>query len=73
MQIRYIVDGAWRYVEDQTAVQDVEGHMMNVLEVCEYVPENLESLVGFEPPASPPSRSATLVSDSSLVLTCQTL
>lgn len=50
------MDGAWRYIDDATAVHDVDGHMTNVLEVCEYVPENLESLVGFEPPASPPSR-----------------
>ena len=54
--MRYIVDESYRYVDDQTATQDGEGHMLNILEVCEYVPENLESLVGFEPPASPPSR-----------------
>ena len=58
MQIRYLVDGVWRYVDDLTALHDDDGHVVNILEVCEYVPENLESLVGFEAPASPPSRYA---------------
>ena len=37
-------------------MRDEEGNYINVLEVHEFVPENLESLSGFEPPPSPPSR-----------------
>ena len=33
--------------------------MNNVLEVQEYVPENLASLSSFDPPPSPPERSAS--------------
>lgn len=56
LQFRFIVDGVWKWAEDQPAVRDDDGNYINVLEVHEYVPENLESLSGFEPPASPPSR-----------------
>ncbi|DBB09495.1 TPA: hypothetical protein ACH3X3_008055 [Trebouxia sp. C0006] len=54
-QFRFIVDGVWKWAEDEPAVRDDEGNYINVMEVHEYVPENLESLSGFEPPASPPS------------------
>ena len=50
------MDGVWKWAEDEPAVRDDEGNYINVMEVHEYVPENLESLSGFEPPASPPSR-----------------
>ncbi len=56
LQFRFIVDGVWKWADDQPAVRDDDGNYINVLEVHEYVPENLESLSGFEPPASPPSR-----------------
>lgn len=39
----------------QPAMYDELGNVNNVLEVQEYVPENLESLTGFQAPASPPS------------------
>jgi hypothetical protein len=42
---------------------DEMGNVNNVLEVQEFVPENLDSLSGFEPPPSPPSRYATLAID----------
>ena len=35
---------------------DELGNMNNVLEVQEYIPENLESLSSFDPPPSPVSR-----------------
>ena len=35
---------------------DEMNNVNNVLEVQEYVPENLDSLSGFEPPPSPPER-----------------
>lgn len=39
---------------------DELGNVNNVLEVQEYIPENLESLSGFDPPPSPVSRYSTL-------------
>lgn len=42
-------------------MRDEEGNCINVLEVHEFVPENLESLSGFEPPPSPPSRCYLLL------------
>jgi len=42
--------GVW-----QPAMYDELGNVNNVLEVQEYIPENLESLTGFQAPASPPS------------------
>jgi len=55
-QYKFIVDGEWKYAADQTAMYDEQGNVNNVLEVQEYVPENLESLSSFDPPASPVSR-----------------
>lgn len=56
LQFRFIVDGVWKWADDQPVMRDEEGNYINVLEVHEFVPENLESLSGFEPPPSPPSR-----------------
>lgn len=35
---------------------DESGNVNNVMEVQEYVPENLGGLSGFDPPPSPPER-----------------
>ena len=48
------VDGVWRYAPDQPAMYDEMGNINNVIEVHEFVPENLDGLEGFEPPLSPP-------------------
>lgn len=40
---------------------DEMGNVNNVIEVHEYVPENLDGLSGFEPPPSPPSRQVTML------------
>ena len=56
MQYKFIVDGEWRYAAEQTAMYDELGNVNNVLEVQEYIPENLESLSSFDPPPSPVSR-----------------
>jgi len=71
-QYKFIVDGEWKYAADQTVMYDEQGNVNNVLEVQEYVPENLESLSSFDPPASPVSRrvsqDAGLTSASGLLL-----
>ena len=56
LQYKFVVDGEWKYAPDQAAMYDEGGNVNNVLEVLEYVPENLDSLSGFDPPPSPPSR-----------------
>ena len=57
-QYKFIVDGDWKYAPDQPAMYDEDNNVNNVLEVQEYVPENLASLSSFDPPPSPPERSA---------------
>lgn len=54
-QYKFIVDGEWKYDPNQPAMFDGMGNVNNVIEVHEYVPENLDSLSGFEPPPSPVS------------------
>ncbi|KAJ9522251.1 hypothetical protein QJQ45_008078 [Haematococcus lacustris] len=54
-QYKFIVDGEWKYDPNQPAMFDEMGNVNNMIEVHEYVPENLDSLSGFEPPPSPPS------------------
>ncbi len=55
-QYKFIVDGEWKYAPDQPAMHDERGIINNVVEVQEYVPDHLDSLIGFEPPPSPPER-----------------
>jgi 5'-AMP-activated protein kinase regulatory beta subunit len=54
-QYKFIVDGEWRYDPNQKAMYDDMGNVNNVIEVQEYVPENLDGVSGFDPPPSPPS------------------
>eukprot|EP00850_Spirogloea_muscicola_P016233 SM000130S27120 [mRNA] locus=s130:401971:403042:+ [translate_table: standard] len=54
-QYKFIVDNEWRYAPDLPAMYDEMGNVNNVLEVQEYVPENLDNIAGFEPPRSPPT------------------
>lgn len=56
LQYKFIVDGDWKYDPNQPAMYDEIGNVNNVIEVQEYVPENLENVSGFDPPPSPPSR-----------------
>ena len=53
-QYKFIVDGEWKYAPEQPAMYDERGNVNNVVEVCEYTPENLENLHSFAPPSSPP-------------------
>ncbi|XP_048234050.1 SNF1-related protein kinase regulatory subunit beta-1 isoform X2 [Ricinus communis] len=48
-------DGEWRYIPDLPFVADEMGRICNLLDVDDYVPENLDSVAGFEAPQSPDS------------------
>uniref|UniRef100_A0A2N9FGB7 Association with the SNF1 complex (ASC) domain-containing protein n=1 Tax=Fagus sylvatica TaxID=28930 RepID=A0A2N9FGB7_FAGSY len=50
---KFYVDGEWRYIPDLPFVADEMGHVCNLLDVHDNVPENLESVAEFEAPASP--------------------
>ncbi|XP_004288390.1 PREDICTED: SNF1-related protein kinase regulatory subunit beta-1 [Fragaria vesca subsp. vesca] len=52
---KFIVDGEPRYIPDLPFIADEMGHVCNLLDVHDYVPENLESVAEFEAPASPES------------------
>lgn len=54
-QYKFWVDGQWRYAPDLPAVSDDTNNVNNVLDVQDYVPENLDSVAGFDPPRSPES------------------
>ncbi|KAG6411379.1 hypothetical protein SASPL_129460 [Salvia splendens] len=52
---RFIVDGEVRYIPDLPTETDQSGHVCNLLDVNDYVPENLDSVAEFEAPLSPES------------------
>ncbi|XWS71804.1 hypothetical protein CRYUN_Cryun03dG0169700 [Craigia yunnanensis] len=52
---KFIVDGEWRYTPHLLFVADEMGHVCNLLDAHDYVPENLDSLTEFEAPGSPNS------------------
>ncbi|CAM6035442.1 unnamed protein product [Sphagnum compactum] len=54
-QFKFCVDGQWTYSPDLPAVSDDTNNVSNILDVQDYVPENLDSVAGFEPPRSPES------------------
>ncbi|KAL8229547.1 hypothetical protein R6Q57_014447 [Mikania cordata] len=54
-QYRFVVDGQWRYSPDESWTKDETGNIYNILDLQEYVPEDIESISGFEPPRSPDS------------------
>ncbi|KAJ7960449.1 SNF1-related protein kinase regulatory subunit beta-2 [Quillaja saponaria] len=49
------VDGELRYIPDLPFITDEMGHVCNLLDVNDYVPENPESVAEFEAPGSPES------------------
>jgi 5'-AMP-activated protein kinase regulatory beta subunit len=61
LQYKFIVDGDWKHDPNQRAMRDENGNVNNVIEVQEYVPENLENISGFDPPPSPAARYACQV------------
>lgn len=52
---KFIVDGQSRYTPDLPFVSDEAGNVCNLLNVHDYVPENLDSVAEFEAPLSPES------------------
>ncbi|KAK9133973.1 hypothetical protein Scep_013501 [Stephania cephalantha] len=54
-QYRFLVDGQWTYAPDLPCCHDDTGTVYNILDLQDYVPEDLESIAGFEPPQSPDS------------------
>ncbi|KAG6760776.1 hypothetical protein POTOM_033956 [Populus tomentosa] len=52
---KFIVDGEWRYIPDLPVVTDEMGCVCNLLDVHDFVPENLDTVVDFEAPPSPDS------------------
>ncbi|XP_030973022.1 SNF1-related protein kinase regulatory subunit beta-2 [Quercus lobata] len=54
-QYRFIVDGHWRYAPELPCIQDEAGNAYHVLDLQDYVPEDIESISSFEPPQSPES------------------
>ncbi|XP_073155515.1 SNF1-related protein kinase regulatory subunit beta-1-like [Henckelia pumila] len=52
---RFIVDGEVKYAPDLPCDADEMGRRCNLLDVNNYVPENLDSVAEFEAPASPDS------------------
>ncbi|KAK8971764.1 hypothetical protein V6N11_081462 [Hibiscus sabdariffa] len=58
---RFIVDGQWRYAPDLPWVQDGVGNANNVLDLQDYVPEDIKSISSFEPPQSPESSYSNLL------------
>ncbi|MCO5580934.1 hypothetical protein L7F22_034808 [Adiantum nelumboides] len=59
-QFRFLVDGTFRYSPDLPCIHDESGLVKNVLDFQENVPENLDSVSGFEPPQSPDSSYTSL-------------
>jgi 5'-AMP-activated protein kinase regulatory beta subunit len=64
LQYKFIVDGDWKHDPNQRAMRDENGNVNNVIEVQEYVPENLENISGFDPPPSPAARYASSICSS---------
>ncbi|XP_020701810.1 SNF1-related protein kinase regulatory subunit beta-1 isoform X2 [Dendrobium catenatum] len=54
-QYRFIVDGRWRYAPDLPSVANDMGDFNNIMDVNEYVPDDLQSVSEFESPPSPDS------------------
>ncbi|KAE9602096.1 hypothetical protein Lal_00049716 [Lupinus albus] len=54
-QYRFIVDGQWRYTPDLPWAQDHAGNAYNILDLQDYVPEDIGSISSFAPPQSPDS------------------
>eukprot|EP00250_Pteridium_aquilinum_P001542 c11737_g1_i2 orf=111-1148(+) len=52
---KFLVDGEWRHAPDLPCMFDEKGNGINILDVQDCSPENLDGIVDFEAPASPKS------------------
>ncbi|KAJ6384915.1 hypothetical protein OIU77_028171 [Salix suchowensis] len=52
---KFIVDGEWRHIPDLPLVTDEMGCVCNLLDVHDFVPENIDNVIEFEAPPSPDS------------------
>lgn len=50
---KFVVNGEWRHSPDLPYVYDEKGNATNILDVQDYVPENLDSIAEFVLPGSP--------------------
>ncbi|EYU46163.1 hypothetical protein MIMGU_mgv1a011574mg [Erythranthe guttata] len=57
---KFIVDGEVKYIPDFPSETDETGRVCNLLDVHDYVPENLDSVAEFEAPSSPESSYSQL-------------
>ncbi|XP_010540834.1 PREDICTED: SNF1-related protein kinase regulatory subunit beta-2 [Tarenaya hassleriana] len=60
-EYRFIVDGQCRHAPELPSARDDAGNTYNILDLQEYVPEDIESISGFEPPESPESSYKNLL------------
>ncbi|KAI4305857.1 hypothetical protein L6164_029193 [Bauhinia variegata] len=58
---KFIVDGDQRYIPDLPHVADEMGHICNLLDVNDYVPENPDGVTEFEAPPSPESSYGNVI------------
>uniref|UniRef100_A0A1D1ZLK0 SNF1-related protein kinase regulatory subunit beta-2 n=1 Tax=Anthurium amnicola TaxID=1678845 RepID=A0A1D1ZLK0_9ARAE len=54
-QYKFIVDGEWRYSPDLPWGHNEMGNACNILDLQDFVPDDIENVAGFEPPQSPDS------------------
>lgn len=54
-QYRFLVDGQYKCIPDLPRIADEMGNAANLLDVHDYVPENVESISEFNSPSSPGS------------------
>ncbi|KAG2315255.1 hypothetical protein Bca4012_066060 [Brassica carinata] len=60
-EYRFIVDGQWRHAPELPLARDDAGNTFNLLDLQDYVPEDIESISGFEPPQSPEASYSSLL------------
>ncbi|CAH8387816.1 unnamed protein product [Eruca vesicaria subsp. sativa] len=59
-EYRFIVDGQRRHAPELPLARDDAGNTFNILDLQDYVPEDIQSISGFEPPQSPEASYSNL-------------
>ncbi|KAF8082602.1 hypothetical protein N665_0818s0018 [Sinapis alba] len=60
-EYRFIVDGQWMHAPELPLARDDAGNTFNILDLQDYVPEDIQSISGFEPPQSPEASYSSLL------------